>query len=124
MPEQNIEPESAKRRNVDQSTGGQSSETPANPITINETPQARRPNHDQIVQRATRGLIRVQWRRRIQATGRRIVILIILALVGFGCWHLVKDQLPYPWFQEIWDDLATKIGPLIQSDDTDSRAGQ
>lgn len=123
MSKRNRESKSGQRRQVEPVSSAASHGKTADPGTLVEPSPGRRHDQDQIVKRATRGLIKVEWRRRIRATARRIVILALLAAIGFACWYAVKDRLPYDWFQSIWEDLASKIRPLIESDDAAAPAG-
>ncbi len=73
---------------------------------------------DQIVKRATRGLIRVESKRRFRTLLRRMLIVAIAVAIGYGFWKLFGDNLPYDWFNWAWEDLSTKIEPLMPIEET------
>ncbi len=68
---------------------------------------------EQIVKRATRGLIRVESRRRARMLLRRVFTLAVIAGFGYAFWRLFGDRLPYEWLNSIWDDLVSKIEPVL-----------
>ena len=81
---------------------------------------ARARASDQIVKRATHGLIRVESRRRLRAWLRRFLIVAAIVLIGYGCWKWFGDDLPYEWMNWAWEDLTTKIEPLIPAEEPNS----
>lgn len=97
------EPESTSLPEVEEQTGS---------LSEHLSP-ARMRASDQIVKRATRGLIRVESRRRIRTILRRLLILAVLAAIGYGGWQIFGDDFPHDWFNWAWEDLTTKIEPLM-----------
>jgi hypothetical protein len=64
---------------------------------------------DAIVKRATRGLMRLDSRRRTRAFLRRLCwILIVAGLVG-GLGYLFADAMPTDLLSDYWDQLKDKV---------------
>ena len=66
---------------------------------------ARERAADQVVQRATRGLMRVDSRRRMRLFFRRLFIALIMAGAIAGIYYGVADEL----LSEYWEQVKAKL---------------
>lgn len=71
-----------------------------------------------IVERAIRGLMRVESRRRWRTAFRRVVWMTALVAIGYGLWYLFGDRLPGQWLTDLWDDLMLKLEPVFEASDS------
>ena len=71
---------------------------------------------DAVVKRATRGLMRLDSRRRIRAILRRLCwFLIVVGVVG-GLGYLFADALPAQLLSDTWDQLIDKLRAALPTD--------
>ena len=68
---------------------------------------------DRVVQRATRGLIRVDSRRRMRCFLRRVLIVAIVGVVIAGLGYTFRDALPIDLLVDYWDQLKAKVAPVL-----------
>ena len=70
---------------------------------------------DEVVERATRGLIRMEGRRRRRTILKRFVQLVIIGLAVFGAVHYGAEYLPVEQAQRYWQELKAKL-PFISEE--------
>jgi hypothetical protein len=71
---------------------------------------------DAVVQRATRGLMRVDSRRRARVVLRRLCWLLILAGVIGGLGYYFADAVAIDLLSEYWDQLKDKLRPALPTE--------
>ena len=78
---------------------------------------ARDRESERIVQRATRGLMKRDSRRRIRVFFRRLLVWTVAAAVVAILWYFLADNIPTDLLNEYWQDLESKIEPVISESD-------
>lgn len=74
---------------------------------------ARERAADQVVQRATRGLMRVDSRRKMRWLFRRLFFLLIMLGAIAGLYYCFADRIPMELLNEYWEQLRAKLLPAV-----------
>jgi hypothetical protein len=70
---------------------------------------ARDRKTDAIVQRATRGLMKRDSRRRVRSFFRRVLIVLVIGSLGYAGWYFGGHLLPLDLLKEWWADIEAKL---------------
>lgn len=71
---------------------------------------------DAVVKRATRGLMRLDSRRRLRLVLRRVGWLLAIAAVVGGLGYLFADAMPTDLLSDYWDQLKDKVRAALPED--------